>query len=176
MRGKEREPLMNFPSVAISGDDPAYFELCFRPCVELVSTVRRFVSDFYATVLKDADLGSRLALATHELLENAVKYSTSPETTLRVEIMRATGVATVTSWNDTDLAHITTIRRLFQEMAESNPTSYYESLLRGEIEAVSASGLGLARVGAEAEMGLGYDVTGTRVCIRAQTRVDATAL
>ena len=165
------------PRVAISGEDPAYFELCFRPCVELVSTVRRFVSDFYATVLKDADLGSRLALATHELLENAVKYSTSPETTLRVEIMRSTGVATVTSWNETDQVHIATITRLFADMAETNsPIDYYESLLRGERQAVSSSGLGLARVGAEALMGLGYEVSGSRVCIRAHTQVDASGL
>ncbi len=167
---------MKPPSARIAnpGDDPAYFELCFRPCVELVSTVRRFVSDFYSTVLKDSDFASRLALTTHELLENAVKYATSPETTLRVEIMRATGVATVTSWNDTGEAHIATITKLFADMAETNsPGEYYESLLRGEREAVSSSGLGLARVGAEAEMVLGYEVTGTRVCIRAQTRVDA---
>jgi hypothetical protein len=162
------------PPATISGDDPAYFELRFRPCIELVSTVRRFVSDFYATVLKDADLASRLALATHELLENSVKYSTSPETTLRVEVMRATGVATVTSWNETDPAHIATITRLFAEMAETNsPTEYYESLLRGDRQAVSSSGLGLARVGAEALMGLGYEVSGSQVCIQAQTRVDA---
>jgi hypothetical protein len=159
---------------AIGADDPAYFELRFRPSIVLVSTVRRFVSDFYSTVLKDSDLASRLALATHELLENAVKYATSPETTLKVEVMRSTGVATVTSWNETDQAHIATITRLFEEMAETNsPAEYYESLLRGDRQAVSSSGLGLARVGAEALMGLGFEVTGSKVCIQAQTRVDA---
>jgi hypothetical protein len=132
------------------------------------------VSDFYSTVLKDSDLSSRLALATHELLENAVKYATSTETTVRVEVMRATGLAIVTSWNETDDVHIATIHRLFADMASTaNPLEYYESLLRGEREAVSSSGLGLARVGAEAEMGLQYEVSGKRICIRAQTRVTA---
>ena len=49
-----------------------YFHLVFRPNIKLVSTVRRFTGEFYRRVLVDQELASRLALATHEMLENAM--------------------------------------------------------------------------------------------------------
>src|SRR5678809_476618 len=64
----------------------AYFELNFKPNVALVSVVRRFVTEFYQRFLSDPDGTSRVALATHELLENAVKYSKDGETTIRIEV------------------------------------------------------------------------------------------
>jgi anti-sigma regulatory factor (Ser/Thr protein kinase) len=64
----------------------ASFELNFRPNVALVSVVRRFVTEFYQRFLSDADGTSRVALATHELLENAVRYSKDGETTIRIEV------------------------------------------------------------------------------------------
>src|SRR5580658_9449719 len=69
------------------GTDPvAYFELNFKPNVALVSVVRRFVTEFYQRFLSDPDGTSRVALATHELLENAVKYSKDGETTIRIDV------------------------------------------------------------------------------------------
>ncbi|HKQ70944.1 MAG TPA: hypothetical protein VJT73_16475 [Polyangiaceae bacterium] len=152
------------------GGDRAFFELRFRPCLELVSTVRRFVSGFYSAVLHDADLGSRLALATHELVENAVKFATSAETTLQVEVTRSTGLARVVSWNDADPTNVANLQRLLRAMREApSALAYYEGLLTGEVEAVSSSGLGLARIGAEAEMSLSCEVKGSVVCIAART-------
>ena len=58
-------------------DTRPYFHLVFRPNIKLVSTVRRFTGEFYRRVLVDQDLASRLALATHEMLENAVTYRTT---------------------------------------------------------------------------------------------------
>src|SRR5437660_1066565 len=62
------------------------FELTLRPNLELVATVRLFVESFYHRTLSDEELSGRLAIATHELLENAVKYSVDGETSLRIEI------------------------------------------------------------------------------------------
>ena len=67
---------------------PAFIELKIQPSVELVSIVRRFVTAFYDEIIHNADATSRVALATHELLENAVKYSTDNETTLSIAITR----------------------------------------------------------------------------------------
>ena len=55
--------------------DPARLALSCAPGLEQVSTVRRFLEDYYQPVLEDPDLLCRMALTAHELLENAAKYS-----------------------------------------------------------------------------------------------------
>src|SRR6478609_7914316 len=69
-----------------SGNDLGFCELSFEKRPELVSIVRRFVTDFYDRTLGDPDAISRLALATHELLENAVKYSRDGRAKVRIEV------------------------------------------------------------------------------------------
>jgi anti-sigma regulatory factor (Ser/Thr protein kinase) len=64
----------------------AYFEIHFAPNVQLVSVVQRFAAEFYQRFSSDPDVTSRVALATLELLENAVKYSKDGRTTIRIEI------------------------------------------------------------------------------------------
>src|SRR5690349_17831747 len=49
--------------------------LAFRPSVDLISSTRRFVSDFFDGVVTDPDATSRVAMTIHELLENVFKYS-----------------------------------------------------------------------------------------------------
>src|SRR6185436_764691 len=66
--------------------DLGFCELSFEQKPELVSIVRRFVSDFYHRTLADPDATSRVALATHELLENAVKYSRDGHAKVRIEV------------------------------------------------------------------------------------------
>src|SRR5689334_7637909 len=67
------------------------FELQFRPSATLIQVVRRFVFDFYEGVLDDPDTVARVALATHELLENAVKYSLDGATELSLGIEELEG-------------------------------------------------------------------------------------
>ena len=54
---------------------PASFDMSFAPTTRIVSVVRRFVLSLYERILADNVMSSQLALATHELLENAVKYN-----------------------------------------------------------------------------------------------------
>ena len=77
-------------------EEDAYVELNFSPNVRLVGTVRRFVSEFYAQVIGDGEIISRLAVATHELLENAVRYSMDGNTTARVSVKNQPGAFLVT--------------------------------------------------------------------------------
>ena len=62
-------------SAAHDGDAGPYLELHYRPNnLPMVSSVRRFLSDFVALELHDRVTSERIALVAHELLENAVKY------------------------------------------------------------------------------------------------------
>lgn len=154
----------------------AYVEVSFRPNVELISVVRRFVSDFYARMFKDADATSRVALATHELLENAVRYSRDGETRIRVEVLNPDPqcqLAAIRTWNVTTPDHVQAVRNLFQEMdSNSDAFHHYQTLMRRTAKVVGGSGLGLARVRAEAEMELSFEVTDGVLSVGAKTRAE----
>src|SRR3954463_920520 len=66
--------------------DLGFCEISFEKRPELVSIVRRFVTDFYDRTLANPDATSRVALATHELLENAVKYSRDGRAKVRIQV------------------------------------------------------------------------------------------
>jgi two-component sensor histidine kinase len=155
----------------VSENTPS-FQLVFRPSVELISIVRRFVSEFYEQVVADADAAGRLALATHELLENAAKYTTSGETSLHVELDRVAGAVSVRTRNRTDPARIAVLRRRFDESAAvSDPTVFYNMVLRRSVLEKEGSGLGLARIRAEGEMDLTLVITSDVVEIHARALV-----
>ena len=135
----------------------ANVELNFRPNVQLVSVVRRFVSEFYQRSLGDPDGSSRVALATHELLENAVKYSKDGETTIRIEVAASGSPRTVTILlrNRAEDSHIAAIREIVDGVAAAKDAfAYYQQLLLAKAKRREGSGLGLARICAEGEMAI----------------------
>jgi hypothetical protein len=153
--------------------ETAYFELNFKPNVQLVSVVRRFVTEFYQRFLNDPDGTSRVALATHELLENAVKYSRDGETTIRIEVMHHETPRRVRIQlrNRAELHHIHAIREIVDGVNRApDANAFYLQLISSKARDKSgASGLGLARICAEAEMKIDYDVQGDMVLIEATT-------
>lgn len=147
-----------------------YFHLVFRPNIKLVSTVRRFTADFYRRVLVDQELSSRLALATHELLENAVAYAVDAESAIRIEVDG--DMLTVTTWNRSTYERITGLRALLDDIAAApDPEQFYQQLLLKSVTRTEGSGLGLARVRAEAEMNINYEIDKDRVSIKATTKI-----
>jgi hypothetical protein len=146
-----------------------YFQLSFRPNIRLVSTVREFTVQFYRRLLSDSELSSRLSVATHELLENAVSYALDDETTVRIEI--ADDQLVIKTWNRTSLESAAIVRSLIDEMNASDPNEFYQKLMAKTALSPDGSGLGLARIRAEAEMQLSYQIESDRVCIRASAPV-----
>src|SRR6188474_1597550 len=113
--------------VASQRRDLGFCELSFEKRPELVSIVRRFVSDFYDRTLADPDATSRVALATHELLENAVKYSRDGRAKVRIEVSGRgervrVRIRTRNRANPADAEHI---RRTIEEMTSMDANVYY---------------------------------------------------
>ena len=153
--------------------ETAYFEMSFSPNVALVSTVRRFVMEFYAQLLSDPEATSRLAVSTHELLENAVRYSFDGKTDVRVGLSRDDGMVTIDTRNRADPANIAAMRRAIDELSSApDPSAYYQSLMRRNAKRTDGSGLGLARVWAESEMPVTYRVEDDHVFLRAIARIE----
>lgn len=147
-----------------------YFHLTFRPNIKLVSTVRRFIGEFYRRVLNDQELSSRLALATHELLENAVAYAAEQETSIRIEIEGDQLI--VKTWNRTTPERLAALKeRIDGLQAIEDADRFYQQMLVTSLKQTDTSGLGLARIRAEADMRLSYEIEKDKVCIRATAQI-----
>jgi len=159
-----------------------YFELTFAPSIELVSVVRRFVAQFYERMLIDAEIAQRVALAAHELLENAVKYSSDGETSIRLDV-RTEPVRefVIRTRNRATPDNVAILRARLAELNGSGDVdAHYLTLLRRSAKIPATElrgGLGLGRVASEAEMDLVTtidEITG-QVDLIARTRVTAGA-
>jgi anti-sigma regulatory factor (Ser/Thr protein kinase) len=157
-------------------DEDAYFELSFSPNVKLVSTVRRFVTDFYAELVNSAETISQLAIATHELLENAVRYASDGNTSIRIGVKRSDGAVRVTidTRNRASIDSIAAMRGVLDEIAAAtDPNAHYLVLMRRSAKRADGSGLGFGRVRAETGMEVSYEVRNNDVLVRAQADFQA---
>jgi hypothetical protein len=150
------------------------FELLFRPSFELIGLVRCFVADFYARLIPDPGVANRLALATHELLENACKYSTDGEAALFVECDPQSRTVTVRTANRATPERIEVLRSAFAEIggALNADALYVEAVRRTAARATGSGGLGLARIWAEGDMRLQLVVNADRVEIHAVGNIE----
>jgi anti-sigma regulatory factor (Ser/Thr protein kinase) len=155
-----------------SGTD-AYCELSFSPNASLISTVRRFVGEFYQRVLGDADLTSRLEVATHELLENAVRYSADAQSTIRVAVKREAGEIDVVidTRNRARMENVGELKQLLEELhGSSDRAGFYQVLMKRTAKRKVGSGLGLGRIFAESELDLSARFEEDIVHLRASGR------
>jgi len=133
----------------------------------MVSAVRRLVDTFAEGLGADADLSARVALAAHELFENVAKYGVDRSGVLRLALVgEGRGRRLVIAVSNRALpAHVERLKVAFSEMnAGPDPTTFYFNLMMRDTKE-GESGLGLARIRAEAEMSLGLEVVGEEVSI-----------
>jgi hypothetical protein len=169
-----RSDLRDTPGEAGRSKSIPSFDLLFRPSIELITLVRRFVADFYTQVVQDQDTASRLALTTHELLENAVKYSTDGEAALYVELDPTAGTVAVRTRNRATDEQIVRVRRTFAEIsAAPDAAGLYTTLLHRSAIATGSGGLGLARIWAESDMELKLVISDDTVEIQARGKIAA---
>ncbi len=150
----------------------AHVEITFSPSPTLVPIVRRFVDEFYSKILNDPEITSRLVVATHELVENAVKFSTDGQTTFSIHVAeeRTGRSLVIRTRNRSNLENIAVLQQMFAEIAHSpNPSAYYQVLMRRSAKLKKGSGLGLGRVRAESEMEMSLKADGMMVELQART-------
>lgn len=152
-------------------------ELRFSPDTGLVPTVRRFVGDFYERVLHDADVVSRLVVATHELLDNAVRYSSDGVSVLRIAVRPEPGRAHVVieTENRSTAERREELMRLLSEMSSApDRDGFYLVLMGRSAKRTSGSGLGLGRIYAETEMDVRCQITHDTVRLFAEAQFPLT--
>jgi len=153
-------------------------ELMFEPIVGQVSLVREFVERYFQSAVNDPDLLCRMALAAHELMDNAVKYSSGRHSRLRIEIRHDDGADTllVSVVNLAAPEHVDALQAVVDEISASEDVDglYQKYLLRAARHS-EGSGLGLARIRVEAEMELQVRFEGDATRVEAMARFVAAA-
>jgi hypothetical protein len=149
------------------------FEIVCSITLDEVPDIRMFVEKLHRRVVRDEHQMSRLALTTHELLENAVKFSADGSASLRIEFVEKSHVM-ITTRNrarTTDLADLLSIAAEIK--AVSDPMMFYIGLMKRAPNA--RGGLGLGRVIAEGEMEIGFELDGDVVEVRAKSLAEPLA-
>ena len=142
------------------------FEIVCTITLDDVPDIRRFVEKLHRRIVHNDDEIQRLSMATHELLENAVKFSADGSASLRIEVVGASDLV-ITTRNRArthDLEDLLTIAAEIK--AAADPMVFYVGLMKRAPNA--RGGLGLGRVIAEGEMQIGFELDGdvVEICAR----------
>jgi hypothetical protein len=158
-------------------DGHYYIELSFAPSIELISIVRRFVGSFFELALASPETSARLAMAVHEMLENAVKFSSDGDSTIRVDMTPKPGATEVlvSTRNKARPDDIRTLEELFVMLKQAtNPMDFYIKLMERSTRS-ERSQLGIGRVCAEAGMQMSCDRIDDTITVKAVMKVEATS-
>jgi hypothetical protein len=159
-------------SVLAAADEDATFELRIAPSIALVSKVRQFVAAFYAELMNDPDTSHKLAMATHEMLENAVSYSVDQRSELIVSLHRKgeNAVVSIQTRNRATDERLRKVRNALDEVVNAtDPDALYNQLVkRAAKRQDGGSGLGLGRIRAEADLMLRYTIEGDTLVVVAE--------
>ena len=146
-----------------------HLELSFRPTVQTIGVVRRAIMTLCEPAM-DKDASARVALATHELLENVLRHSVDGDTILTVRSYEGPHARiTVTTYSRATPAKIAELKAFTARMAGAKPDEFYLALMVARAGTDDDGGLGLARVYAEAEMSLDVQSEGDTVRVIAST-------
>ena len=138
--------------------------LRMQPSWVVVDDIRQFVESFCANACPEAEREEQLALATHELVQNAIANAATPDIELKLEVDRASERVSVSVSNHARADQIEVLRsRLDKAQSYANPLEGYVAAMREDPD--SRGGIGLARIRFEAALDLALDVQGERVTI-----------
>jgi hypothetical protein len=156
-----------------TSEQPA-LSVSFPPHRIFISSAMGLVSDFCREYLRDPDVISRVRMAAHELLENVIKYGCGDTVRLVVaELTRAEPpVVRISTYNQCRREHLAALRSTLEALTHADdPVSYYDETIRTSAKRSHGSGLGLARIRAEGEMIVSYEIDGQAVSISAELPV-----
>jgi hypothetical protein len=151
-----------------------FIRLAFFPSEQLVTAVSRLVGDFCQIGLRDVDITSRFHMAAHELAENITKYSTTSRVSLEVELAEKDGLCTlsVRTRNQASPDRLAEVeQRLKALKATPDPIAFYDRMIEETAPLEGVSGLGLARIRAEAGLDFDYTIVGDELTLVVQMAV-----
>ena len=145
----------------------ASLKIEFSPAWAFINDVRRFVEGFCHHASVPPDIAQAASTATHELLQNAIRYSVNGRAGLSLEVNAEKSEIRITAENDAPPDRVAGLRKISERMLqETDSESFYLSLMK-ETVGKDGSGLGLGRIRYECDMKLGITINDTHVKVSA---------
>ncbi|HET8539599.1 MAG TPA: ATP-binding protein [Anaeromyxobacter sp.] len=146
--------------------EPVILFLRMDPSWVFVDDIRRFVESFCAAACPGAEREQQLALAAHELVQNAISWASEPGVDLRLAVDREARRVRVSVSNVTRPEQLEVLReRLAAIAAYPDPLDAYVAAMREDPG--RRGGLGLPRVRYEAALELEVTHEDDRVTVHA---------
>jgi len=145
-------------------------EMSLQALPERVWAIRKFVEAYYEVVLDDPDLLDRMAMATHELMENAAKYANGDRSQLSIayEPDREPPCLEIAVTNRVSPENVRPLADLVDRLSRTDDVQQlYIDMIRESAKRNEGSGLGLIRIRAEGDMTLQLEAKDDHICIRA---------
>lgn len=137
-----------------------YIEIRFGPRWKYISPARIFIQNFIAIAISDQAKADAIAMATSELLENAVKYGASEDTQCTVQAFPETGLITAAVTNQATEQGAKELQNLFKKIMSGDPLEAYIMQMReAAVRSDGKSQLGLARIRYETGANVKLEVT-----------------
>lgn len=155
---------------------PIYLTMRMKPPWVFIDELRRFVESFCACACPACDREAQMALAVHELMQNAVPHSHDEEVELTLEVEPDADRIAVSVSNRCTEAEFQALYDKIERMNhETDALAHYLKAMR-ETPASTRGGLGLARVRFEAQLDLAVTKSMGRLTVHASGKLRAPAL
>jgi anti-sigma regulatory factor (Ser/Thr protein kinase) len=143
---------MSFVDNLRTEDFPIQLLIRMSPPWVFIDELRRFTESFCACACPGQDREAQVALAVHELMQNAVPHAHGEEVELMLEVSRERDVVAIRVSNRCSDEDFQTLHERIDRMNhEPDALAHYVQMMR-ENPAVTRGGLGLARVRFEAQL------------------------
>lgn len=150
-----------------SGDFPIQLLIRMSPPWVFIDELRRFTESFCACACPGQDREAQVALAVHELMQNAVPHARGEEVELMLEVSRERDVVAIRVSNRCSDEDYRALRERVEAMnREPDALAHYVQAMR-ENPATTRGGLGLARVRFEAQLEISVRREAGRVIVEA---------
>ncbi|HEX9308489.1 MAG TPA: anti-sigma regulatory factor [Anaeromyxobacter sp.] len=152
--------------------DAAVLFLRMQPSWVVIDDIRRFVAKFCAHACPEAAREDQVALAAHELVQNAIANAATSDIEMKLELDRSRERVVVSVSNVARADQIAVLRmRLARILAHANALEGYVAAMREDPE--SRGGIGLARIRFEAALDIALEVDGEKVTMHAAGSLSA---
>jgi anti-sigma regulatory factor (Ser/Thr protein kinase) len=146
---------------------PIYLLLRMKPPWVFIDEIRRFVESFCSCSCEAQHREAQLALAVHELMQNAVPHAHEEEVDLVLEVDPSADRVEVAVTNRCSEAEFRTLQERVERMnREPDALRHYIEAMRNAPKQ-ARGGLGLARVRFEAQLEVSLSRSAGRVTVHA---------